>query len=72
MEVTFFSLKSLLNSFVFTLLGMVMLGGGFYVVDRLIPGHLWREIIEEHNVALSIVIGSMCLGLSIIIAAAIH
>jgi putative membrane protein len=72
MEVAFFTIKSLVNSLVFTLLGMGLLAGGFYLVDRLVPGHLWREIIEEHNTALAIVIGAMCLGLSIIIAAAIH
>jgi len=33
---------------------------------------LWDEIVEKHNIALAIVVGAMCLGISIIVAAAVH
>ena len=33
---------------------------------------LWKEIIEERNSALAIVVGAMSLGICLIIAAAIH
>ena len=42
------------------------------VIDRLTPYTLWREIIDEHNTALAVLIGAIALGMSIIIAAAIH
>jgi uncharacterized membrane protein YjfL (UPF0719 family) len=43
----------------------------FVTVDRLTPYALWKEIIDEHNTALAVLIGSIALGMSIIIAAAI-
>jgi uncharacterized membrane protein YjfL (UPF0719 family) len=42
------------------------------LIDRLTPYQLWKEIIDEHNTALAVLIGLISLGVSIIIAAAIH
>ena len=53
-------------------LGIVVFVAAFVVIDRLTPYQLWKEIIEEHNTALAILIGLISLGVSIIIAAAIH
>jgi uncharacterized membrane protein YjfL (UPF0719 family) len=44
----------------------------FFVLDKLTPYHLWNEIVHQHNLALAILIGSLSLGLCLIIAAAIH
>ena len=44
----------------------------FIVIDKLTPYDLWRELVEKQNVALGIVVGAMSLGISIIVAAAIH
>ena len=49
-----------------------MFVAAFALIDRLTPYQLWKEIIEEHNTALAILIGLISLGVSIIIAAAIH
>ena len=57
---------------VFALLGIVVFLAAFVIVDRLTPYALWKEIIDEHNIALAILIGAIALGISIIIAAAIH
>ena len=51
---------------------IVVLLVAFVAIDRMTPYTLWREIIDEHNMALAILIGSIGLGISIIIAAAIH
>ncbi|MBF0633356.1 MAG: DUF350 domain-containing protein [Nitrospinae bacterium] len=66
------SLKYVVSSVVFSLIGLVILWFAFWVFDKLTPGELWKEIIEEHNMALAIVVGSMTIGVSIIIALAIH
>jgi putative membrane protein len=60
------------NSILFAVLGILIYGVGFYVLDRFTPYHLWREINEKQNTALAILIGSMAIGLALIIAAAIH
>ena len=56
---------------VYAALGIVLFVLAFGIINRLTPGTLWKELIEEHNTALAIVVGAMAIGISIIIAAAI-
>ena len=65
-------LTNVVAAVVFAVLGIVVFILAFVVIDRLTPYTLWREIIEEHNTALAVLIGAIALGMSIIIAAAIH
>jgi putative membrane protein len=62
----------LINSIVYALLGIVIFVVGFIIVDKLTPYDLWKQVVEEKNVALAIVVGAAALGICIIIAAAIH
>ena len=62
----------LLNSLVYSALGVAIFWIAFLVIDRLTPYNLWKELVEEKNVALAIVVGAMCLGIALIVAAAIH
>jgi putative membrane protein len=57
---------------VFALLGIGVLLVSFVIIDRLTPYTLWKEIIDEHNTALAVLLGAIALGVSIIVAAAIH
>ena len=61
-----------INAIVFAFLGVIIFWISFLLIDKLTPYQLWKEIIEEHNFALAIVVGAMSLGICIIIAAAIH
>ncbi|KAB2838457.1 DUF350 domain-containing protein [bacterium] len=65
-------LQNLLSAAVFTALGMVLFVISFFVFDKITPYSLWKELIEEHNTALAIVIGSISLGMCLIIAMAVH
>jgi putative membrane protein len=56
---------------IYSALGLAIFTGGFKVLDRLTPGELRKEIIEEHNVALAILVGACVIGVSLIIAAAL-
>jgi putative membrane protein len=56
---------------IYAVLGIVLFAVAFFAIERMTPGTLWRELIEEHNTALAIVVGAMAIGVSIIIAAAI-
>jgi uncharacterized membrane protein YjfL (UPF0719 family) len=62
----------LLNSFIYALLGIVIFIAGFIIVDKLTPYDLWKQLVEEKNVALAIVVGATALGICLIIASAIH
>ena len=66
------ALKSVVAALVYSLLGIVVFGVAFKVADVLTPYHLWKELVEEKNVALAIVVGAMALSIAWIIAAAIH
>ena len=56
---------------IYAFLGMILMGIGLWAVDRLTPGTMWKELIEEHNTALAIVMGAVMVAFSIVIAAAI-
>jgi putative membrane protein len=60
------------NSVLFSLIGILIYGIGFFILDRITPYHLWREINEKQNTALAILVGAMAIGLALIISAAIH
>ncbi|MFM2165655.1 MAG: hypothetical protein RIS79_26 [Verrucomicrobiota bacterium] len=62
----------LLNSLIYALLGVVIFVTSFIIVDKLTPYDLWKQLVEEKNVALAIVVGAAALGICLIIAAAIH
>ncbi|HEY5892611.1 MAG TPA: DUF350 domain-containing protein [Chthoniobacterales bacterium] len=66
------NLLILLNSVIYALLGVVIFVLGFVIVDKLTPYNLWKELVENKNVALAIVVGLGALGVCIIIASAIH
>jgi putative membrane protein len=62
----------MIAALVYAAIGLVIFGVAFVVVDRLTPYHLWKEIVDEKNAALAIVVGAMAIGISIIISAAIR
>jgi uncharacterized membrane protein YjfL (UPF0719 family) len=62
----------LINSLVFAFLGVAIFWISFVIIDKLTPYQLWKEIVEEQNTALGIIVGAMSIGICIIIAAAIH
>jgi uncharacterized membrane protein YjfL (UPF0719 family) len=66
------SLPVLLNTLLYAAIGIVVFVVGFIVLDLLTPGKLWEEINQKQNVAVAIFAGAVALGLSIIVAAAIH
>jgi putative membrane protein len=63
---------SIVNAVVFAFLGSVVFTVVFVVMDKVTPYHLWKEIVQEHNTALAILVGAMSIGICIIIAAAVH
>lgn len=62
----------LLNALLYALMGIVIFLVSFVLIDKMTPYALWKEIVEEQNVALAILVGAMSLGICVIIAAAVH
>jgi putative membrane protein len=61
-----------IGSIVYALIGVLVFWISFIVIDKITPYNLWEEIVEKQNRALGMVVAAMCLGISIIVAAAIH
>jgi putative membrane protein len=61
-----------LGSILYALIGVLMFWITFLLIDKFTPYDLWQEIVEKQNVALGVVVAAMSLGISIIVAAAIH
>lgn len=59
------------GSMLYALIGVLVFWISFIVIDKLTPYDLWGEICEKRNLALAIVVAAMCLGIAVIVAAAI-
>jgi uncharacterized membrane protein YjfL (UPF0719 family) len=68
----FFDVKILFNSLVYSILGVLVFWVSFIIIDKLTPYDLWGEIVEKKNQPLATVVAAMCLGIALIVAAAIH
>jgi len=66
------ALTTFLAVVLYSLLGIVVFVISFVLVDKLTPGELWAEIIERQNIAVSVLAGAVAIGISSIIAAAVH
>ena len=62
----------LLAAVVFSLVGVAVLAICFLLMNKLSPFSIKKEIEEDHNVALAVIMGAVIIGMSIIIAAAIQ
>jgi putative membrane protein len=65
-------LHALANAMIYSVLGILIFALAFVLIDKLTPYHLWKEIVQDKNVALAILIGALSIGMCIIIAAAVH
>lgn len=60
------------NALLYSVLGILIFVLAFVFIDKVTPFHLWKEIVEDKNVALAVLLGAMSIGICIIIAAAVH
>jgi uncharacterized membrane protein YjfL (UPF0719 family) len=63
-------LEVLVTTLIFVSIGLIFFVVAYGVLSRVFP--IRKEIEEDQNTALGIVIGSIMIGIAIIIAAAIH
>ena len=60
------------GSILYALIGVIIFWVCFVIVDKITPYDLWGEIVEKKNLALAIVVGSMCIAIGMIVSAAVH
>lgn len=61
----------LLAAIVFSLVGIAVLGLCFWLMQKFSPFPIVKEIEQDQNTAVAIVMGAVIIGISMIIAAAI-
>lgn len=62
----------LLNAVIFASLGIAVFAVAYAILLKLAPLNLWRQLVEERNVAVALFAGAVALGICLIIAAAMH
>jgi uncharacterized membrane protein YjfL (UPF0719 family) len=71
-KLTELALQPILSTIVYSVIGLVIYIIAFWLICKISPFSVRKEIEIDQNTSLGIIIGSVMIGLSIIIAAAIH
>ena len=62
----------LISTAIFTAFGLIVFGIAYSIIVKATPFSIRKEIEEDQNVALAVVIGAVIIGIALIIAAAIQ
>ena len=65
-------LDQVLGTLIYSGIGIIVFAVAFFIIVKIAPFSVRKEIAEDQNVALGIMIGAVIIGLAIIISAAIH
>jgi putative membrane protein len=63
--------EAVVSSAVFAGIGLVVFGLAFWIMNKLSPFSIKKEIEEDHNVALAIIMAGVIIGVSLIISSAV-
>lgn len=63
--------SAILNALIYSVLGLVLFGIFWFIVVRVTPFSIRKEIEEDQNTSLGVILGAMIIGISLIIAAAV-
>ena len=61
-----------LSTIIYTVFGVIVFGLAFFLMVKISPFSIRKEIEHDHNNAVAIIMAAVILGLAIIIAAALH
>ena len=61
-----------IQTLVFAIIGVLIFAVSFWIIVKVTPFSVRKEIEEDHNVAIAIVIRAVILGIALVIAAAIQ
>jgi len=66
------NVKDVISSILYSLIGLVLFSLAYVIFDKLTPGDLACEILEKQNIAASILVGALMIGIAIIVGMSIH
>ena len=64
--------EALVASAAFSVVGLLVFGLAFFLMGKLSPFSLRKEIEEDQNVALAIIMAGVIIGIALIVSAAVH
>jgi uncharacterized membrane protein YjfL (UPF0719 family) len=64
-------IPTLISAVIFVAIGLVVFAIAFYIMTKVAPFSVRKEIEEDQNTSLAVLMGSIIIGIAIIIAAAI-
>ena len=64
--------RQITEALIFGFIGVVMCTLFFWILVRVSPFSIRKEIEEDQNISLGLIIGAAIIGIAIIISAAIH
>ncbi|HKG12678.1 MAG TPA: DUF350 domain-containing protein [Pyrinomonadaceae bacterium] len=62
----------LVTTAIFTAFGLIVFGLAYLIIVKASPFSIRKEIEDDQNIALAVIIGAVIIGVAIIIAAAIQ
>jgi len=65
-------LQYLWSAIVYSLVGIFILLVCFWIIEKITPENLWKEIIDKQNTALAILAAAFMIAIGLIISSAIH
>ncbi|HEY6032697.1 MAG TPA: DUF350 domain-containing protein [Kofleriaceae bacterium] len=63
---------AMVSSAVFAGIGLAVFGIAFWIMKMVVPFSMKKEIEEDQNVALGVIVAGVMIGIALIISAAIH
>jgi len=64
-------LYGIMDTVVYSLVGIILMGLGFLLINFFTPFSVKKEIEDDQNTSLGIIIGAVIIGISIIVASVI-
>jgi uncharacterized membrane protein YjfL (UPF0719 family) len=62
----------IVSTLVVSLIGLLLFALAFFIIRKVTPFSIRKELEVDQNVALAIVIAAVLLGIALIVAAAVH
>lgn len=66
------NIKYLVSSILYSFVGVAILVISFWIIEKITPENLWKEILVNKNIALALMAGAFIIAIAIIISSAIH
>jgi len=64
--------KAMITTLAYTVFGLIVFAIAFVIIIKVSPFSVRKEIEDDQNTSLAILIGSVIIGIALIIAATVH